>query len=206
EKYFFEITKSLSMEKCKQILLKVELIENDPTLALYLITNLDITSIEMYFASLDSINEVAGFFREVLSELEEEQVREFFIKNLELYDYIMRIFQSTASMQKYYNKFTTKYKTELELVDKIMVMQDKVKRLFDLKVEREKNPQDRDVSRLMGIMYEIKDDTNLNEISKVLLHKGLLLDEVERKFVVNVLENKQLKEDIFKSFAGWQSS
>ncbi|MCB1194026.1 MAG: hypothetical protein H7A23_07150 [Leptospiraceae bacterium] len=198
DQYFNNVMLYITPEKALDLLLHSPVIQSDPTLTIYLIANLDIDLLETFLIESDRKDHAAEFFIEIFNQLEEKHIKQYFFKNPDLYSYIIFLFKNNERASEKYKKFFQRYKEDIDLIDKVTYIVDKINKNFDLAKEKTLLSQDRNKKRIAAIIEEIRDYSNIREIVSILHSRGIFLDENEKDIVYNILTNDFLKEKILK--------
>jgi len=201
DEFFMEIASIFTPEKCLQILIKEQVVDLDVNFALALISNLDEKGMSFYFNESGNPDDVANFFYTLFNELEDSMIKSFFIKNPELYAYILQIFKAhkdkSEKHQKKFEKFILKFKTDLEMIDLILYIKEKVTEKFDMDREKQLPYSKRNLNRILGIVNTIKDNENIKDILQILYRQRIIIDREEKELIKSILTDEYIK-NIFK--------
>lgn len=104
DEFFMDIATLFSPEKCLQILIEENIVDLDVNLALAFISNLDENGINVYFEQTGNREDETNFFYDLFSELEDTMIKSFFIKNPELYNYILQMFKKEKDRSELHQK------------------------------------------------------------------------------------------------------
>ncbi len=201
DEFFMDIATLFSPEKCLQILIEENIVELDVNLALAFISNLDENGINVYFEQTGNREDETNFFYDLFSELEDTMIKSFFIKNPELYNYILQMFKKEKDRselhQKKYERFVEKFKTDLDIIDLTLSIKEKVHTIFDLEEEKKKPCSQRNLKRIIGIINALKGKDNISDIVQILYRQKTIIDREEKDLIRNILTDDFLK-SIFK--------
>lgn len=191
DEFFMEIASIFSSEKCLQILIEEEVVDLDVNFALALISNLDENGMNHYFNETGNPGDVANFFYTLFSELEDSMIKSFFIKNPELYTYILQLFKTQKNIseknQKKFEKFIEKFKNDFEMIDLISYIKEKIIKKYDLENEKLLPCSKRNLNRLLEIAYAIKNNSNLKDILQIMYRQRYIIDREEKEIIKSIL-------------------
>jgi serine/threonine protein kinase len=186
-----------SPEKCLQILIDENIVELDVNLALAFISNLDEAGINIYFDRTGNRNDETNFFYDLFSELEDSMIKSFFIKNPELYTYILQMFKREKDKseihQKKFENFVEKFKVDLEIIDLTLDIKEKVLQKFDLEKEKSVPCSQRNLSRLVGIINALKGNKNASDIVQILYRQKTIIDREEKELIRSILTDEYMR-------------
>jgi hypothetical protein len=189
--FFMEITGSFSKEKTVQILVEENLVEIDANLSLSFISNLDETSLKSFFDKTDNTLIITDFFLNLFGELDDEVIKSFFIKNPGLYIHILSLFKDvtdiTEKKQKKISKFQEKFKEDFEMLDKILLIKEKVFKAFNMEAESKKNYNERNFKRISYIVKKLRGTTKIEESIQILYKHYVIIDRMEKDLIRQIL-------------------
>lgn len=201
DEFFMEIASLFNSEKCLQILLEEKVVDIDVNLALALISNLDEDGIQYYFYKTGNLENTTNFFYNLFGELEESMIKSFFIRNPELYANILQMFKSKREKseldKKKYDSFMNKFKIDLEMIDLILYIKIRVFEKYDIEKEKLLPCNQRNLSRLVGIVNALKGNTNANDIIQILYRQRVIIDREEKELIRSLLHDTYIQ-SIFK--------
>ncbi|MCB1156417.1 MAG: hypothetical protein H7A25_22600 [Leptospiraceae bacterium] len=192
EEYFIQNLDIFNPAKCLNILLNTEVINSDPTLAMFFIANLSIELLEKFLYCSERKNDAADFFLEIFNTLEEANIKKYFIKNPGIYNYILRLFQKKKLTSKKYQIIYDKYKEDFKVIDKVSCICKKIAKYDALCLSAS---NELDGNRIAAIVREVRGISNVKEIISLLQYKKIFHDETEKCIVYSVLTD-----DFFKQF------
>lgn len=198
DEYFNNVLGYIYPRKSFDLLLNSAIIQSDPTLTIYLIANLDIDLLELFLIESDRKEKAAEFFIEIFNQLDETHIKQYFYNNPDLYSYIIFLFKNNEKANEKYKKFFQRYKEDIDLIDKVTYIVEKINKNYDLVREKSLDSKKRNQDRIYSIIEEIGDYKNIREIVSILHSRGIFLDETEKDIVYNILTNDFLKEKILK--------
>ncbi len=197
DEFFMEIATLFSPDKCLQILIEENIVDIDVNLALAFISNLDETGINFYFDRTGNRNDETNFFYDLFSELEDSMIKSFFIKNPELYTYILQMFKrekdKSPEHQKKFENFVKKFKVDLEIIDLTLYIKEKVMQKFDLEKEKALPCSQRNLSRLVGIINALKGNKNAVDIVQILYRQKTIIDREEKELIRSILTDEYMR-------------
>lgn len=197
DEFFMEIATLFTPEKCLQILIEENIVELDVNLALAFISNLDEAGINIYFDRTGNRNDETNFFYDLFSELEDSMIKSFFIKNPELYTYILQMFKREKDKseihQKKFENFVQKFKVDLEIIDLTLDIKEKVLQKFDLEKEKSVPCSQRNLSRLVGIINALKGNKNASDIVQILYRQKTIIDREEKELIRSILTDDYMR-------------
>ncbi len=197
DEFFMEIATLFSPDKCLQILIEENIVDLDVNLALALISNLDEKGINFYFDRTGNRNDETNFFYDLFSELDDSMIKSFFIKNPELYTYILQMFKKekdkSEEHQKKYERFIEKFKVDLEIIDLTLYIKEKVNQKYDLEKEKTLPCSQRNLSRLVGIINALKGNKNANDIVQILYRQKTIIDREEKELIRSILTDEYMR-------------
>lgn len=197
--FFLHSIQFLSPQKCITLLNdSFDIVFNDSTLTLFLITSLDKEHIEYFFKTTKNIQDITEFFSEIFDNLDEEAIKYFFFKNYSLYTYVIKLFQALDPNSKKYKRFFNKYRQYLTFIDEIDRITSLIQNTYDMEKEKKKHPEARNKTRILRLIQEIDTIHNKKEGIYLLNMRGLFLDTNEMDLVESILNNDFLKNTILK--------
>lgn len=197
DEFFMEIATLFTPTKCLQILIEENIVDLDVNLALAFISNLDENGINIYFEKSGKIDEETNFFYDLFTELDDTMIKSFFIKNPELYAYILQMFKNEKDRselhRKKYERFVEKFKVDLDIIDLTLSIKEKVHNNYNLEEEKAKPCSQRNLTRIIGIINALKGQKNTADIVQILYRQKTILDREEKELIRNILTDDFLK-------------
>ena len=189
----------LTQEKCLDLLHNsFDIVFNDHTFTLFLITTLDHASIDKFFTSTPNIKDITEFFSDLFENLEEEVIKHFFFKNYGLYSYVIQLFNSLDPSSRKYKKFFTQYKKHLDFIHTIEKIVELISKECDIETERKLPKEKRNTNRLKILLQELNTILDKQEAIYILNERNTFIDEAEKHLVLGIINNDFLKNSILK--------
>ena len=195
DEYFEKMMVNITPIKSMNILLQTDIVKMDLNLTLYLLGNLDSKMIDSYFAKIKNLNEILDIFIDIFQNLGEEGLRHFFTKNPYLYGYLIVLMQSYKD-RKSIREFLSKNEKNINLIDKLVHLSNNIKHHFNYEKEKHLPPNERNPSRLLYIIHEIEEYSNIYEVINILSGQGIFIDESEKEIIYKLLSDPYLKQTI----------
>lgn len=193
EDFFMEVTKDISKEKCLQILIEEDLIDLDANLAISFLSNLNKEFIHEYFREEDSTKQMIEFFLNLFGELDDEIVKSFFIKNPELYSYILNLFKQedliSEKSKKKMQKFHSRFSENIDLLDKILKLKEITFKNFNMENENSKLYFQRNFKRITYLVKQIRKLNNIDESVEILYKHNVIIDKSEKDLILSILKD-----------------
>ena len=193
--YFRSILKYISSHKCFLLLKELESNSRDNTLKVFLISNLDNYSIDAYFSESDDLEKTAKNILITFEDLENNDIKNIFMNNPNLYGYVTLILQTARDMhmneidKSLYDNFFLRNKENMIIIEQINQFTHTIESEFDYSLERNLPFHKRDSARISRIVHEIANFQNIDEIFTIMIKKGILIDEEEENIAYYLLTN-----------------
>lgn len=192
--FFMEIANLFNKTKCLQILVEEELIEKDANLAFSFISNLDEKHLIKYFENSGSDLKISDFFLNLFNEVDEDIIKSFFIKNPELYAYILNLFNTNNDIskknEKKIKKFRLKFETDLLMLTEIFQIKDYVYSNFNIEAEKLKVYNQRNFKRISYIINKLKKIENIEEGIQILYRNFVIIEKMEKDLIRQILKDE----------------
>lgn len=193
EDFFMDITKDISKEKCLQILIEEDLIDLDANLAISFLSNLNRRFLHEYFKGEDSEKQITSFFLNLFTELEDEMVKSFFIKNPELFSYVINMFKEENSMnektKKKLNNFNSRFEDDIKLLNWIFGLKEIIFKHFNMEKESSKLYFQRNFKRISYLIKQLRNKDRMEESVEILYKHFVIIDKSEKNLILSFLKN-----------------
>jgi hypothetical protein len=197
--YFIQVKQMFNSEQSLRILSMAMEMENDPTLKIHLLSNLNPQTWESYFDMLEQNSQNMQTLLEIFSNLREKEIRKILLNSPTLYYYLrMMIF----SVQESKDEVSVTKADIRNIIDSIHIWEKfclSITSQYSLEEERKKPPNKRDGNRISHIIRELiaipKEDRG--DILVYMKRSGALIDEEEESMIQSLLQNYDMHGKIF---------
>ncbi len=193
EDFFMEVTKDITKEKCLQILIEEELIDLDANLAISFLSNLNQNFIHQYFQNDDSTKQIIEFFLNLFNELDDEVVKSFFVKNPELYSYILELFKKEDLLldksKKKLQNFHKRFEEDILLLNKVFSLKEIIYKHFNMEKEISKVYFQRNFKRISYLIKHLKKMNQKEETVEILYKHYVIIDKAEKDLIRSILKD-----------------
>ena len=194
DNFFMEISSLFNKTKCLQILVEEELIDKDANLALSFISNLDEKYLVQYFDNSGSTLKITDFFLNLFNEIDDEVIKTFFIKNPELYAFILNLFNTNQDIsgknKDKVKKFQLKFQSDLEMLTQIFDIKDYVFLNFNIEDEKLKEYNKRNFKRISYIINKLKKMENIDDGIQILYRHYVIIERMEKDMIRQILKDE----------------
>lgn len=193
ELFFMEIADLFQKSKCLQILIEEDLIDKDANLAFSFISNLDEKYLIKYFENSGSNLNISDFFLNLFNEIDDDIIKAFFIKNPELYAFILNLFNSNNDIvkknQEKVRKFRMKFESDLSMLKELFQIKDYVYSNFNIEDEKLKVYNQRNFKRISYIINKLKKIDNIDEGIQILYRHYVIIEKMEKDLIRQILKD-----------------
>jgi hypothetical protein len=190
--YFVEIKKMFNSEQSLRLLSMAEAMEQDPTLKIHLLANLDPQTWEAYFDLLDQNSQTMNALLEIFSNLREKEILKILLNSPTLYYYLrMMIYSNSQDAVEKHNLDKQNLKAILESVHVWEKFCNSINAKFKMEDEKLLSPKERNANRLSSILRELVTIPSEERVDILIYIKGngALVDEVEESTILSLLQN-----------------
>ncbi|TGL55870.1 hypothetical protein EHQ58_18255 [Leptospira ognonensis] len=189
--YFLQIKDMLTSEQSLRLLALSTEMDQDPTLKIHLLANLDPQTWEAYFEILEQNSQTMQTLLEIFVNLRVNEIRKILLNSPTLY-YYLRMMLFSSSLNGVENKIDQiDLKEILESIKVWEMFCQKIATEFSMKKERELSPRERNSQRLSVILRELLQIPAADRVDILIYIKasGALIDEVEESTILSLLQN-----------------
>ncbi|MDA3901255.1 MAG: hypothetical protein PF637_12145 [Spirochaetes bacterium] len=184
----------INQSRYLDLLLNSDIISKDRMLSYYLLTKLDRQGIDTFFNSNPSINDFLNGF----IQLPERTIKTILLRNPDLFGYIS-LFLKTMESKKA-ESFIQKFKVEIEAMESTKRIVLEISDHYNLDNEKKLPLSQRNKERLSEIIRKVKSMNNIFNTIYTLEHEGVIIDEIERALIMEIMQNPVFK-DILEKFS-----
>ncbi|WP_135355027.1 LBF_1199 family protein [Leptospira ryugenii] len=197
--YILELVSKLSSAQSLRILLDHTGQLNDPTLKIFLITNLDAVSWEAFFSSLEQEGGVIEGLVELFSEMDQKTIDQVFFTNPQLYQYVRMVIVLCDNDNPIHMEFSQKIEPVFVKLEKWDKFTKQMAEFFPYEVEKQLKLQERNPNRLSILLHELNalESEYQSSVVEYLFHQHIIVDREEKNILTSALKNYQENKKFF---------
>lgn len=184
-----EILYFLSADRLLELVLHSQYIARDKLLLFFILTKLDTTGLNKYFASLKDIAD----FKKYFLHLPDDILKTMISRNYQLFQYVMMLMLEGGSGGTAYAEFFNKYKSDIEQFSKLHDMIRQYKKDSIYEKDKQVPFNKRDMSRISLLVNMIKDLPDTEKAINYFSSEAVFIDDFEKQIVRAIVNNPLLK-------------
>jgi hypothetical protein len=166
-------------------------LSRDTFLALYILTKLDNKHLDIYFTEHERLYEVIR----KLEELSDDMIKNFFIKNSDLYGYVSLIVETEDIDSVKLKQLVSNF--DMERYQQLKSIIFDIQRNFDVKSEMSLPMSERDSRRFAMIVQHVKDSSDLVYLLHSFQEEGVI-GEDEKNLIMEIIKNPMFSDVLEK--------
>ena len=194
-----EILYFIKPERLLQLLLESKHIARDKLFSFFILTKLDRTLLDKYFAEK---REVASFIQSFMR-LPEDMMKAIITRNYRLFQYIMLLLMEEGNVDEGVKVFYERYKSDIEELSRLSDVIRKYKKETDLSLERDLPFGQRNMARISFLVNKIREMDDPIKAITYFEGEKVFADEKEKELLYEIVTNPMFKDTFLSSYGSF---
>lgn len=195
ERIFDDIFYFVDNRRLLDLVLEAKHIPGDKLLLIYILSNLDTKSLNIYFSKL---KDISGFTQTFLK-MPDSIMRSIIARNYKLFQYIMHLIMESDYSQMFTKDFFSRYKSDIEQLSRLGDISKKYKEIADIEKEKLLPFSERNMKRISFLVNRIREMKDPIKAIEYFDGEKIFADQEEKEIILSIISDPLFKNTFFYS-------